>query len=182
MWETKYKVDLKITLCYINWNMGLDIVRPITKIIQTWTKSKITDNRFFNCRRNALSWLLTTKMNNKRCWRQGPPIASAWEWVIITASIFLILIEIQLVTRISIRYNRYLKVMTQSTRVPKTSSLILEPVFNYIIGTTLATFLTRLWNIISLLLRRDKIEYSEFKSGVENHVCFQFLAKVQHRC
>lgn len=46
MKERQYnKVDLKITTCYINWNMGLDIVRPITKIIQTWKKSKITDNK-----------------------------------------------------------------------------------------------------------------------------------------
>jgi hypothetical protein len=30
-------LDLKITLGHINWNAGLDIVRPITEIVKTWT-------------------------------------------------------------------------------------------------------------------------------------------------
>jgi hypothetical protein len=32
--------DLKVTLGYINWNGGLNIVSPVSKIIKTWGEER----------------------------------------------------------------------------------------------------------------------------------------------
>jgi hypothetical protein len=34
------KEDLKVTLGYINWNGGLNIVSPVSKIIKTWGEER----------------------------------------------------------------------------------------------------------------------------------------------